>query len=198
MIQQRPAQCAFGKAQIHLQPSRLPFSTPRGQRCMGVTCSATSSPMRQPSTLYSIKDSLQLRVNHRTQPLHAVGLPSGQSSTLPIISTEEEFQNTVDGNDLLIVDFMARWCRKCIYLKPKLEKMLRDDFPGLPILFVDVNAVPSAIIKTAGIKKMPTIQLYHKGKRVTEHIAAEGAIDALEKIKLMILRNTDLKLKPRQ
>lgn len=30
-------------------------------------------------------------------------------------------------------------------------------------------------------QKMPTIQLYHKGKRVTEHIAAEGAIDALEK-----------------
>ena len=31
---------------------------------------------------------------------------------------------------MLVVDFMARWCRKCIYLKPKLERMLKDDFPG--------------------------------------------------------------------
>jgi thiol-disulfide isomerase/thioredoxin len=31
---------------------------------------------------------------------------------------------------VLVVDFMARWCRKCIYLKPKLERMLGEDFPG--------------------------------------------------------------------
>lgn len=30
---------------------------------------------------------------------------------------------------VVVVDFMARWCRKCIYLKPKLERMLREDFP---------------------------------------------------------------------
>ena len=30
----------------------------------------------------------------------------------------------------MVVDWMAKWCRKCIYLKPKLEKMLREDFPG--------------------------------------------------------------------
>ena len=31
---------------------------------------------------------------------------------------------------VVVVDWMAKWCRKCIYLKPKLEKMLREDFPG--------------------------------------------------------------------
>ena len=30
----------------------------------------------------------------------------------------------------IVVDWMAKWCRKCIYLKPKLEKMLNEDFPG--------------------------------------------------------------------
>lgn len=130
------------------------------------------------------------------EPQRAIGFPRGQPATLSTIDTVEGFQEALDQHDLLIVDFMARWCRKCIYLKPKLERMLREDFPGLPILFVDVNAVPSEIIKTAGIKKMPTIQLYTKGKRGPEHIAAEGAIDALERIKIMILRNTDMKLPP--
>ena len=30
---------------------------------------------------------------------------------------------------------------------------------------------------------MPTIQLYKGGEKVAEHIAAEGAIDALEKVR---------------
>ncbi len=32
-------------------------------------------------------------------------------------------------------------------------------------------------------QKMPTIQLYKGGEKVAEHIAAEGAIDALEKVR---------------
>ena len=32
-------------------------------------------------------------------------------------------------------------------------------------------------------QKMPTIQLYKKGVKVVEHIAAEGAIDALERVR---------------
>lgn len=31
-------------------------------------------------------------------------------------------------------------------------------------------------------QKMPTIQLYKNGEKGPEHIAAEGAIDALEKV----------------
>jgi thiol-disulfide isomerase/thioredoxin len=115
-------------------------------------------------------------------------------TTLEVVTTEAEFDSAIRSHELVIVDFMARWCRKCIYLKPKLERMLREDFPDVRILFVDVNAVPSAVIKKSGVKKMPTIQLYKNGEQGPEHIAAEGAIDALEKIKLMVLRNTDLKL----
>jgi thioredoxin 1 len=91
---------------------------------------------------------------------------------MPVVSTEEEFNEAIHAYDLVVVDFMARWCRKCIYLKPKLEKMLREDFPGLHILFVDVNAISSAVIKNAGVKKMPTIQLYKNGEKGPEHIAA--------------------------
>lgn len=32
--------------------------------------------------------------------------------------------------EAVIVDWMAKWCRKCIYLKPKLEKMIKAEFPG--------------------------------------------------------------------
>uniref|UniRef100_A0ACD5Z5Q5 Uncharacterized protein n=2 Tax=Avena sativa TaxID=4498 RepID=A0ACD5Z5Q5_AVESA len=37
---------------------------------------------------------------------------------------------SVDNNQPIIIDWMASWCRKCIYLKPKLEK-IAGEFPGL-------------------------------------------------------------------
>ncbi|KAI5021862.1 hypothetical protein ZWY2020_058592 [Hordeum vulgare] len=59
--------------------------------------------------------------------------------------------SSVDHNQPIIIDWMASWCRKCIYLKPKMEK-IAGEFPGL---FVDVNKVPHAVVK----RKMPTIQV---------------------------------------
>jgi thiol-disulfide isomerase/thioredoxin len=38
---------------------------------------------------------------------------------------------------VVVVDWMAKWCRKCIYLKPKLEKLMDTEFkecvPLLPL-----------------------------------------------------------------
>ena len=36
------------------------------------------------------------------------------------------------------------------------------------------------------VQKMPTIQLYKNGEQGPEHIAAEGAIDALEKVSALL------------
>lgn len=34
------------------------------------------------------------------------------------------------------------------------------------------------------MQKMPTIQLYKNGTKIVEHIAAESAIDALDRVRL--------------
>lgn len=31
---------------------------------------------------------------------------------------------------VVVIDWMARWCRKCIYIKPKITKMMQEDYPG--------------------------------------------------------------------
>ncbi|XP_040968298.1 uncharacterized protein [Gossypium hirsutum] len=54
---------------------------------------------------------------------------------------------------------MASWCRKCIYLKPKLEKLAADYYPRLRFYCVDVNTVPHNLVARAGVTKMPTIQV---------------------------------------
>lgn len=105
---------------------------------------------------------------------------------LPLIQSEDEFSEALAGNKVIVVDWMAKWCRKCIYLKPKIQKMMEAEFPDLPIVYIDVNAVPGKLVYSNGIKKMPTIALYHNKEKVAEHIAAEGSKDAVAKIKAMI------------
>ena len=52
---------------------------------------------------------------------------------------------------------MAKWCRKCIYLKPKLQKLFKEEFPEVPLVFIDVNAVPGSLVTGNGIRvRIPT------------------------------------------
>ncbi|XVE99276.1 hypothetical protein REPUB_Repub03eG0184500 [Reevesia pubescens] len=46
---------------------------------------------------------------------------------------------------------MASWCRKCIYLKPKLEKLAADYYPRLRFYCIDVNTVPHNLVARAGV-----------------------------------------------
>eukprot|EP00262_Sarcandra_glabra_P017747 TRINITY_DN617_c0_g1_i1.p1 TRINITY_DN617_c0_g1~~TRINITY_DN617_c0_g1_i1.p1 ORF type:complete len:172 (-),score=13.63 TRINITY_DN617_c0_g1_i1:417-932(-) len=60
-------------------------------------------------------------------------LDAPMSIELEPIVTEEQFDRTVAEaqqlEESLIVVWMASWCRKCIYLKPKLEKLAVDYYP---------------------------------------------------------------------
>ncbi|KAE8790744.1 thioredoxin-like 3-1, chloroplastic [Hordeum vulgare] len=60
--------------------------------------------------------------------------------------------SSVDHNQPIIIDWMASWCRKCIYLKPKLEN-IAGEFPGVRFYFVDVNKVPHAVVKRGNISR---------------------------------------------
>ncbi|KAI4998677.1 hypothetical protein ZWY2020_054019 [Hordeum vulgare] len=81
--------------------------------------------------------------------------------------------SSVDHNQPIIIDWMASWCRKCIYLKPKLEK-IAGEFPGVRFYFVDVNKVPQAVVKRGNISKMPTIQRERdKRERVAAALASK-------------------------
>lgn len=51
---------------------------------------------------------------------------------------------------LSLIARMASWCRKCIYLKPRLEK-IAGEHPGVRFYFVDVNKVSQAVVKRGNI-----------------------------------------------
>ncbi|PWA42385.1 WCRKC thioredoxin 1 [Artemisia annua] len=86
----------------------------------------------------------------------------------------------------IIIDWMASWCRKCIYLKPKLEKLAAEYDTKLKFYCVDVNNVPQALVKRGNISKMPTIQLWKDGEMKAEVIGGHKAWLVIEEVREMI------------
>ncbi|GMI78816.1 Trx-like 2.1, WCRKC thioredoxin 1 [Hibiscus trionum] len=90
----------------------------------------------------------------------------------------------------VIIDWMAAWCRKCIYLKPKLEKLAAEFYAkGIKFYYVDVNKVPQALVKRGNISKMPTIQLWKDGEMKEEVIGGHKAWLVTEEVRQMIQKN---------
>lgn len=86
----------------------------------------------------------------------------------------------------IVVDWMAAWCRKCIYLKPKLEKLAADYENKVKFYCVDVNKVPQPLVKRGNISKMPTIQLWSDGEMKAEVIGGHKAWLVIEEVRQMI------------
>ncbi|XP_010253960.1 PREDICTED: thioredoxin-like 3-2, chloroplastic [Nelumbo nucifera] len=89
----------------------------------------------------------------------------------PIVSEEQFDQIIAEAQQLeesVIIVWMASWCRKFIYLKPKLEKLAAYYHSRIRFYCVDVNIIPYRLVAHAGITKMPTIQLWKDSKKQAE------------------------------
>ncbi|XP_020574758.1 thioredoxin-like 3-2, chloroplastic [Phalaenopsis equestris] len=106
------------------------------------------------------------------------------------INSEEQFDRIIGEaqrlDESLIILWMANWCRKCIYLKPKLEKLAADYYPRIHFYSVDVNSVPQRLVNRAGIIKMPTIQLWKDSEKKAEIIGGHKAWLVVNEIRQMI------------
>ncbi|TYG70632.1 hypothetical protein ES288_D05G328900v1 [Gossypium darwinii] len=106
------------------------------------------------------------------------------------ICSESQFDRVIAEaqqlEESLIILWMASWCRKCIYLKPKLEKLAADFHPRLRFYCVDVNTVPHNLVARAGVTKMPTIQLWRDSKKQAEVIGGHKAYLVVNEVRQMI------------
>ncbi|XP_027161827.1 thioredoxin-like 3-2, chloroplastic isoform X1 [Coffea eugenioides] len=107
----------------------------------------------------------------------------------PILS-ESQFDRVIaEAQQLeepILIVWMARWCRKCIYLKPKLEKLAAEYNPRVRFFHVDVNNVSHKLVVRAGVTKMPTIQLWKDGQKEGEVIGRHKAHLVVNEIREMI------------
>ena len=75
------------------------------------------------------------------------------------------FQELIEGDVPVLVDFTAVWCGPCKMMHPILEDTAKQMGDKVKIVKVDVDKNPLAASKFQ-IRGVPTLILFHKGQAV--------------------------------
>lgn len=87
--------------------------------------------------------------------------------------TEATFEQTVTGNDIVLVDWWASWCGPCRTFAPVFEAAAAQH-PDIVFGKVDTEAEQS-LAATAGIMSIPTLMIFREGVLV---FSQPGALPA--------------------
>jgi thioredoxin 1 len=99
--------------------------------------------------------------------------------------TDATFEEFVNGDKPLVVDFWAEWCGPCRMIGPIVEE-LADEYEGKVIIGkLDVDSNDETVAKF-GIRNIPTILFIKAGEVVDKHVGAGTKAMLEEKIKKIL------------
>jgi thioredoxin reductase (NADPH) len=84
--------------------------------------------------------------------------------------TAEQFDETIAGNDIVLVDFWASWCGPCRAFAPTF-KASSEKHPDIVYAKVDTEA-EQQLAAAAQIRSIPTLMAFKKGKLVFKEAGA--------------------------
>lgn len=85
----------------------------------------------------------------------------------------ETFNEIINGNIPVLVDFYATWCAPCKAMTPIIEQLGKDMAGKARVLKIDIDK-NRAVANKFNIQSVPTFIIFKEGKSVWRH---SGAID---------------------
>ena len=76
-----------------------------------------------------------------------------------------KFEDIIQGNTLVFVDFFATWCGPCKMMKPILEELKKSVGDQFTILKIDIDKNRALAIHY-GIQSVPTLIIFKEGKPI--------------------------------
>jgi len=80
-----------------------------------------------------------------------------------MILTDHNFNQAVESNDTILVDFWAEWCGPCKMISPILDEISNEY--GLPVGKLNVDENPEKS-QEYSVQSIPTMVLFRNGKPV--------------------------------
>ena len=81
----------------------------------------------------------------------------------PTTNNTETFNDLIQGETPLLVDFSAEWCQPCKLMKPILQELHEKMGNEIRIIKVDIDQSPAAS-SFYNVTSVPTLMLFQKGK----------------------------------
>lgn len=98
--------------------------------------------------------------------------------------TAEQFNDTINDNEIVLVDFWASWCGPCKQFAPTFSAS-SDKHPDVVYAKVDTEA-EQQLAAAADIRSIPTLMAFKKGKLVFNQAGAlppAALEDLVQKVK---------------
>lgn len=91
-----------------------------------------------------------------------------------ILESMETFQQVINSEKPVLVDFHATWCGPCKQMAPELTKFARANTDKLRVIKIDVDKNPQ-VSATYQIQGVPTLILFKGGKVLWRQSGAMNA-----------------------
>ena len=103
----------------------------------------------------------------------------------PVEITDSNFEEIINSEKPVLVDFWAEWCGPCKMIGPVVEE-LANEFDGKAIIGkVDVDTNPEVSAKF-GIRSIPTLLVFKGGEIVDKQVGAVPKSVLSEKIEAQL------------